>query len=170
MAIAGRLCYTGHEHLDEFGLIDMNGRMYDPVLGRFLSPDPFVQMPDFSQNFNRYAYCLNNPLRYSDPSGEFFFGILNFAKDLFVNTFVKSWTQGINAWTNGSNWSSTVNGFKIDYGLVQGNVGQILSRLTWELPQTVLGYAIAGIQNTFNHTIDTTSHILMPRKAQKIEG
>jgi RHS repeat-associated protein len=64
--------YTGHEHLDEFGLIDMNGRMYDPVLGRFLSPDPFVQMPDFSQNFNRYSYCLNNPLRYSDPSGECF--------------------------------------------------------------------------------------------------
>ena len=50
----------------------MNGRMYDPLLGRFLSPDPFVQMPDFSQNFNRYSYCLNNPLRYTDPSGEIF--------------------------------------------------------------------------------------------------
>jgi RHS repeat-associated protein len=62
--------YTGHEHLPEFGLINMNGRMYDPVLGRFLSPDPFVQAPDFSQNFNRYSYCLNNPLKYTDPSGE----------------------------------------------------------------------------------------------------
>jgi RHS repeat-associated protein len=62
--------YTGHEHLPEFGLINMNGRMYDPVLGRFLSPDPFVQMPDFSQNFNRYAYCLNNPFKYTDPNGE----------------------------------------------------------------------------------------------------
>lgn len=48
----------------------MNGRMYDPLLARFLSPDPFVQMPDFSQNFNRYTYCLNNPLIYTDPSGE----------------------------------------------------------------------------------------------------
>lgn len=63
--------FTGHEHLTEFRLIDMNGRMYDPVLGRFLSPDPYVQMPDFSQNFNRYSYALNNPLRYTDPSGEF---------------------------------------------------------------------------------------------------
>jgi hypothetical protein len=45
--------------------------MYDPVLGRFLSPDPFVQAPDFSQNFNRYSYCLNNPLKYTDPSGGF---------------------------------------------------------------------------------------------------
>ena len=46
--------------------------MYDPVLGRFLSPDPFVQMPDFSQSFNRYSYCLNNPLVYVDESGEYF--------------------------------------------------------------------------------------------------
>ncbi|MCF8387876.1 MAG: RHS repeat-associated core domain-containing protein, partial [Bacteroidales bacterium] len=62
--------FTGHEHLDEFGLINMNGRVYDDALGRFLSPDPFVQMPDFSQNFNRYSYCLNNPLIFTDPSGE----------------------------------------------------------------------------------------------------
>ena len=40
--------YTGHEMLPEFGLINMNGRLYDPVLGRFLSPDNYVQMPDFS--------------------------------------------------------------------------------------------------------------------------
>ena len=62
--------FTGHEHLPEFGLINMNGRMYDPVLGRFLSPDPYVQAPDFSQSFNRYSYCLNNPLIYTDPDGE----------------------------------------------------------------------------------------------------
>ena len=71
--------YTGHEHLDEFKLIDMNGRMYDPLLARFLSPDPFVQMPDFSQNFNRYTYCLNNPLIYTDPSGEFWHLIIGAA-------------------------------------------------------------------------------------------
>ena len=61
--------YTGHEHLPEFGLINMNARLYDPALGRFLSPDPVVQMPDNAQSFNRYSYCLNNPLRYSDPTG-----------------------------------------------------------------------------------------------------
>jgi len=61
--------YTGHEHLSVFGLINMNARLYDPALGRFLSPDPYVQTPDNSQNFNRYSYCLNNPLRYSDPTG-----------------------------------------------------------------------------------------------------
>ncbi len=63
--------YTGHEMLSEYGLINMNGRLYDPQLGRFLSPDNYVQQPDNSQNFNRYSYCLNNPLKYNDPSGEF---------------------------------------------------------------------------------------------------
>jgi len=62
--------FTGHEHLDEFGLINMNGRVYDPFLARFLSPDPFVQAPDYSQNYNRYSYAWNNPLKYTDPSGE----------------------------------------------------------------------------------------------------
>ena len=68
--------YTGHEHLTQFGLINMNARLYDPAIGRFLSPDPYVQAPDFSQNFNRYSYCVNNPLVYTDPSGEFIFTIL----------------------------------------------------------------------------------------------
>lgn len=64
--------FTGHEHLYNFGLINMNGRMYDPVMSSFLSVDNYVQQPDNSQNFNRYAYCLNNPLKYTDPSGEEF--------------------------------------------------------------------------------------------------
>jgi len=71
--------YTGHEHLDEFGLINMNGRMYDPLLGRMLSPDNYVQAPDNSQSFNRYSYCLNNPLVYTDPSGEFWHIIIGAA-------------------------------------------------------------------------------------------
>ena len=62
--------YTGHEHLPWFGLINMNGRLYDPAVGRFLSPDNYIQMPDFTQNYNRYGYCLNNPLKYTDPTGE----------------------------------------------------------------------------------------------------
>ncbi|MDR1345241.1 MAG: RHS repeat-associated core domain-containing protein, partial [Bacteroidales bacterium] len=64
--------FTGHEHLDRFKIINMNGRLYDPVIARFFSPDPFVQMPGFTQNYNRYSYALNNPLIYKDPSGESF--------------------------------------------------------------------------------------------------
>ncbi|MCC5917373.1 MAG: VCBS repeat-containing protein [Cryomorphaceae bacterium] len=68
--------YTGHEHLECFGLINMNGRFYDPLLGRMLSPDKYVQAPGFSQNFNRYSYAWNNPLTYSDPSGDIILPII----------------------------------------------------------------------------------------------
>ena len=62
--------FTGHEHHYDFGLINMNGRMYDPMMSSFLSPDNYVQEPVTLQSLNRYAYCLYNPLKYIDPSGE----------------------------------------------------------------------------------------------------
>ena len=68
--------YTLHEHLDGFGLINMNGRVYDPLLGMFLSPDPYVQAPGNWLNYNRYGYCYGNPLVYTDPNGEFFIGAI----------------------------------------------------------------------------------------------
>ena len=77
--------YTGHEQLDDSGLIHMNGRIYDPELGRFLSPDPVVQIPEYSQNFNRYSYVLNNPLNATDPSG-FSFISKAFSK---IGSFIK---------------------------------------------------------------------------------
>ena len=89
--------FTGHEHYADLKIINMKapgereqkqaclifverevlrdevstyGRLYDPVIARFFSPDNFVQVPDFTQSYNRYSYCLNNPLQYVDPSGE----------------------------------------------------------------------------------------------------
>ncbi len=61
--------YTGHEMLDEVGLIHMNGRIYDPHLARFVQADPFVQAPSDMQMLNRYSYVRNNPLNATDPSG-----------------------------------------------------------------------------------------------------
>ena len=86
--------FTGHEHWDEFGLIDMNGRFYDPLIGRFLSPDPYVQAPTNSQNFNRYSYCLNNPLKYTDPSGESF--LMAAAIGGIINVAIQGFTKGLN--------------------------------------------------------------------------
>ncbi|MFH1334106.1 MAG: RHS repeat-associated core domain-containing protein, partial [Pseudomonadota bacterium] len=54
-------------------LIHMNGRVYDPVLGRFLSADPQIQDPTNSQSLNRYTYCMNNPIAFTDPTG---YGVL----------------------------------------------------------------------------------------------
>ncbi len=88
--------YTGHEMLNDFNLIDMNGRVYDPVIGRFLSPDNYVQLPESRQNFNRYSYCLNNPLKYTDASGEsvLLFGVALGAILGFQNAIIK----GNNVW------------------------------------------------------------------------
>ena len=61
--------FTGHEHLDDVGIVHMNGRLYDANLGVFLQPDPFIQDPSNLQNYNRYGYCFNNPLTCTDPSG-----------------------------------------------------------------------------------------------------
>ncbi|MBL7915571.1 MAG: hypothetical protein JNL49_11055 [Bacteroidia bacterium] len=61
--------FTGHEHLDEFGLINMNARLYDPSLARVLSADNFISDVSNSQNYNRYSYCLNNPINKIDPDG-----------------------------------------------------------------------------------------------------
>ena len=96
--------YTCHEMLSEFDIINMNGRLYDPVLGRFFSPDNYVQMPDNSQNFNRYSYCLNNPLKYTDPSGNIFGiddAIIALAAFNAVSSMMRAALDGKNVWKAG---------------------------------------------------------------------
>ena len=61
--------FTGHEHDDDLGLINMKGRIYDPSQKRFLSPDPVVAGAGNSQSWNPYSYVANNPLNYTDPTG-----------------------------------------------------------------------------------------------------
>ena len=101
--------FCGHEHIDEIGLINMNGRMYDPKLSRFLSPDNYIQSPYNPQNFNRYSYCLNNPLKYTDSDGEFWemvffdpvtFGLGNTLAHL-IRGDIKSFGDGCNYFGQG---------------------------------------------------------------------
>lgn len=112
--------FTGHEHLEMFGLINMNARLYDPVLGRFLSPDPILQVPEFSQSYNGYTYALNNPLLYTDPNGEFFFTALIPGVGVFLDAMlvsaavgavgggVKSALQGQSFWSGA--WKGAITG------------------------------------------------------------
>ncbi len=72
--------YTGQEMMDAFGLVHMKGRIYDPEIGRFLSPDPFVRDKANLQAHNRYSYVLNNPLVHTDPSGFFLSGFKKFMR------------------------------------------------------------------------------------------
>lgn len=107
----------------------MNARLYDPVLGRFLSPDPYVQAPDFSQNFNRYSYALNNPLRFTDPNGEIFHIVIGAVIGGVVN------------------WG--IHGFKLDKdGLVAFGIGAAaggIGAATFGVGLGAMGVAGAGI-------------------------
>lgn len=156
--------FTGHEHLTNFNLINMNGRMYDPVVGRVLSPDNFVQNPYSTQGYNRYSYVMNNPLKYTDPSGQFFGTIMTFTGHLFETAFLHgglnptSKNARNNAWRNFDPTASgtrTNNAWKIDIGVFKtdpklsfwGRAGTLLSRFTWEAPQTVLGNLYSHFRN-----------------------
>ena len=105
--------FTGHEHHYDFGLINMNGRMYDPYTSMFLSPDNYIQAPDNSQSFNRYAYCLNNPLKYTDPDGEFWHIIAGAAIGGISNLAFN--------WNNCDGWQDYVSYFAI--GAAAGGLG-----------------------------------------------
>ncbi|MEI6090939.1 MAG: RHS repeat-associated core domain-containing protein [bacterium] len=62
--------YCGHEHLLEHNIINMNGRIYDPITAQFMQADNYIQSPEDFISYNRYSYCLFNPFKYTDPSGE----------------------------------------------------------------------------------------------------
>jgi len=110
MSFGGR-GYTGHEQLNQFGLINMNARLYDPLLARFLAPDPFVGS-GMANDFNRYIYCKNNPLMFTDPSGKSW---KSFWSD-FGNAFVRDFKRTFGG----------VNGFEIGYNSNGGGFGNAL--------------------------------------------
>jgi RHS repeat-associated protein len=93
--------YTMHEHLDEVGVIHMNGRVFDPLIGRFMSADPFIQSPGNLQSYNRYAYVMNNPLAYTDPSGYFSL------KQLVRIAVVVAVAYYTGQWVAGTEWAMT---------------------------------------------------------------
>lgn len=110
--------YTGHEHLGVFALINMNGRLYDPIVGRMLSPDNHIQMADYSQNYNRYSYALNNPLKYTDPDGEFIFNMI-------IGAAIGVTTNGIENLINGEHFFKGWGKAAI-FGAISGGVSSLI--------------------------------------------
>ena len=97
--------YTGYEMRNDFDIINMNGRLYDSVLGRFLCPDNFVQMPGNAQLYNRYSYYLNNPLKCTDPSGEAFViddATIAFTIFSVASSMMQAAATGRNVWKAGA--------------------------------------------------------------------
>lgn len=143
--------YCGHEHLIPFNLINMNARLYDPIVGRFLSPDPHIQEPGMTQNFNRYSYALNNPLKYTDTDGEFFMTIFNFITDVIGNFWFNKWFN-----FKDYNMTRTKNAWKIDMGMFKGSFTQVLNKWTYGIINSAIGWSVAHFTNTFGMIEDVT--------------
>ena len=148
--------YCGHEHLQTYGLINMNARLYDPIVGRFLSPDPYVQMPDNSQSFNRYSYALNNPLKYVDEDGEWFVELLlAMGSQAVIGALQGGVGYSVSAAIN-KEWSWNDFGTTVAFGAVSGAIGGLSNFVASTfLPAGIaanqIGYSF--MSNTFNHYI-----------------
>jgi len=168
--------YTGHEHLTACNLINMNGRVYDPLLGMFLSPDNYVQSPTSTQNFNRYAYAFNNPLKYNDPSGDFItwsIGKHGFSIGFNLTPIGIPLGGGINiGWEKGASLGAygevgyRVGGTGLGAGVAaQQSLGYNFKHDTWSTTTTELAYASFGpltvggnLSQTYNFTNEQWSY------------
>jgi RHS repeat-associated protein len=153
--------YLAQEHLNEFGLINLNARLYDPVLARFLGMDPYVQMPDYTQAFNRYAYGFNNPLKYIDPSGEMskfwkrFFSIVTGIEVVAVQYATTAYVTGLfsDGWSEANrraelSWKISEGTFEYDKNeKTSSPFWQVLSRIMWQGGNTIIGNLLAQTYN-----------------------
>ncbi len=128
--------FTGHEHLAEMQLINANGRLYDPFINSMLSPDAFVQDPGNTQNYNRYNYCMNNPLKYTDPSGFLYSLTPEMAEaQRDINASLEEIDEMDNAWItslgNGLLMGGSGTGFTDGYVSAANETGAGLTAADW---------------------------------------
>lgn len=141
-ALATERGYTGHEHLDELNLIHMNGRVFDPVLGRFMVPDPVLQDPANLQSYNRYGYCFNNPMICTDPSGYKF----NLFKAAVVVAAAVFTAGAVSAWMISSATSGFLAGSGLSTAFVTiGGEAAVFSALGGALAGAAGGFAAAFV-------------------------
>ena len=114
--------------LTTVGLIHMNGRIYDPILRQFMSPDNYVQDPYNTQNFNRFGYVLNNPLLYTDPSGELaFLAVVGIAAAVgILTTAIANISAGIPFW-HGMGKAAVVGAIS---GAISFGIGEAVTGIT----------------------------------------
>jgi RHS repeat-associated protein len=141
--------FTGHEFLSDFNLYNMNGRLYDPVVGRFLSPDPVIQDPLATQEYNRYSYCLNNPLKYSDPTG------YKKAPKLegFDWAYIDYMTRRFSSWGNGTGGGYHTYISSLGNGGYSGVPGANVTHGDAAIPGSYYGEIIDAIRNGFTITV-----------------
>jgi RHS repeat-associated protein len=133
---AGHREYTGHETIPSVGLVNMNGRVYDPDLGRFLSPDPNIQFVADLQSYNRYTYAANNPLKYTDPTGYF----LGSDFDMMINFTIAAAGIASCAYTGGAGCAMA---FAV-LGAAYNTASAINSGVAWDqaVAGNIAGFAV----------------------------
>jgi RHS repeat-associated protein len=137
--------FTGHEMLTNFNLINMNGRLYDPLLGRMLSPDNYIANASSTQAYNRYSYALNNPLVYTDPDGNLpFFAIAAVLVGGFVNG-MRSDMSGERTFLGGFWRGAAVSAAGVALGGIGG--GSLLGNVAWGVGQGVVVNELSNILN-----------------------
>ncbi|MGP4846196.1 RHS repeat-associated core domain-containing protein [Marinobacter sp. 1Y8] len=164
LPLAGNRGFTDHEHLDDVGLIHMNGRVYDPLIGRFLSADPLIQAPYASQSYNRYSYVWNNPLSSTDPSGYGVEGMIPLNDSELGESYVAIPQDN---WSVNNNFVSVVENTSLkveinlttgDYGIATGAVSDIiLDTISEDYVQNLVLYDAqkgGGWLNNFQTSLD----------------
>ncbi|MET1256837.1 DUF4225 domain-containing protein [Aliikangiella maris] len=147
--------FTGHEMLNSVDIIHMNGRIYDANIGRFLQADAYVQAPKNMQNMDRYAYVLNNPLSYTDPTGHFFKALKKYWRAIAA--------IAINIWLPGAGGLFTGFWGAVATGAISGVVA------TGSLKGALIGAFSAGvffgIGEAFNKIAYSTENLVAGYKA-----
>ena len=149
--------YCMHEHVPEMDMIDMNGRLYDPTLCQFLSPDPYIQDPTNWQNYNRYGYCMQNPMLYTDPSGEFVWAavIIGAVVGAYMGgTLANDGQMNPTKWnySAGQTWGYMAGGAVV--GAISGAVGGCVAASGMPFANTV-GIAVGSFVNSVGTTLYT---------------
>ncbi|MBT2559826.1 hypothetical protein J7E50_18045 [Pedobacter sp. ISL-68] len=138
--------YTGHEHFMNVGIIHMNGRLYDPLLRRFLNADENIQDPSNTQNYNKYGYVMNNPLMYNDPNGEWLF---------LAGALIGGYLSGVQAngswnpakWDWKNNWSAILGG-ALGGAAISGALGNIVNN-AGAIKNVLPGIISGGLNSAF---------------------
>jgi RHS repeat-associated protein len=139
--------FTMHEHIDHVGLVHMGGRVYDPEIGRFLSPDPFVQFPASTQGLNRYAYVGNNPLTHTDPSGHFIKKALKIGYTIAASYYTGGWAgAALGSATAGAAVGGAVGGYLSTGSAQDALLGALGGAMTYQVAAAFgeAGFAAPG--------------------------
>ncbi|WP_370899703.1 RHS repeat-associated core domain-containing protein [Chryseobacterium gossypii] len=138
--------YTSHEHFFEVGIVHMNGRLYDPLLRRFLNADENIQDPANTQNYNKYGYVMNNPMMYNDPSGEFIAWL--------IGALVGSYLNGVQA--NNGNWNPVKWDWKHTWTAVLGGgiagaaIGGAIQNISANGTKMIQNSVVGAVGSIFN--------------------